>query len=91
MLEHERLHSSDVCVQFVSHDQLVIGKSRMFRFDQVFPPDAPQVNDFPNRHTCTCTCRSQHRGGYACAVCIVLARKGTIIGHEPIELCTTCE
>ena len=44
MLEHERLHSSDVCVQFVSHDQLVIGKDRTFRFDQVFPPNSPQVN-----------------------------------------------
>lgn len=46
MSEHERLHSSDVCVQFVSHDQLVIGKDRSFRFDEVFPPDTSQVNVF---------------------------------------------
>ena len=48
MSEHERLHSSDVCVQFVSHDQLVIGKDRSFRFDEVFPPDTSQVNVFLN-------------------------------------------
>lgn len=43
MLEQERLHSSDMCVQFVSHDQLVIGKDRAFRFDWVFPPNTSQV------------------------------------------------
>ena len=43
MLEQERLRSRDLCVQFVSHDQLVIGKDRAFRFDWVFPPDTSQV------------------------------------------------
>ena len=43
MLEQEQLRSSDMCVQFVSHDQLVIGKDRAFRFDWVFPPNTSQV------------------------------------------------
>ena len=43
MLEQERLCSSDMCVQFVSHDQLVIGKDRAFRFDWVFSPDTSLV------------------------------------------------
>ena len=43
MLEQEWLRSSDMCVQFVSHDQLVMGKDRAFRFDWVFPPNTSQV------------------------------------------------